>query len=153
MLYRIWRLAVKELIQLVRDRLLGPFVLLGPLTELLMVAWSTSQGIEHLPTAVLDMDRSAASRGLVEAMINTETFDPFLVETLDQLTTDIDEGRALAAWIIPHGFEEQLLYASADAPTVQLVVDGADAVKLVRWLLGRDTPLTPLREERDNPWD
>ena len=61
MLYRIWKLAVKELIQLVRDRLLGPFVLLGPLAELLMVAWSTSQGIEHLPTAVLDLDRSAAS--------------------------------------------------------------------------------------------
>jgi ABC-2 type transport system permease protein len=128
MLYRIWKLTVKELIQLARDRLMAPFVLLGPLTELLMVAWSTSQGIEHLPTAVLDMDRSAASRGLIVAMANAETFDPFLVETLEQLTADIDEGRALAAWVIPHGFEAQLLDENADAPTVQLIVDGADAV-------------------------
>jgi ABC-2 type transport system permease protein len=128
MLYRIWRLVVKELIQLVRDRLLGPFVLLGPLTELLMVAWSTSQGIEHLPTAVLDMDRSAASRGLIEAMINTETFDPFLVETLDQLTADIGGGDALVAWVIPRGFEAQLLDVSGSAPSIQLILDGADAV-------------------------
>jgi ABC-2 type transport system permease protein len=127
MLYRIWRLAVKELIQLWRDRLLGPFVLLGPLTELLLVAWSTSQGIEHLPTAVLDMDRSAASRGLIEAMINTETFDPFLVETMDQLTADVDGGRALVAWVIPPGFESQLLNVTASAPSIQLVLDGADA--------------------------
>lgn len=64
MLYRIWKLAVKELIQLVRDRLLAPFVLLGPLAELLLIAWSTMQGIEHLPTAVLDMDRQRCQPGL-----------------------------------------------------------------------------------------
>ena len=105
MLYRIWKLTIKELIQLARDRLMAPFVLLGPLTELLMVAWSTSQGIEHLPTAVLDLDRSAASRGLIAAMVNTETFAPYAVETMDQITADIDGGRALAAWVIPRGFE------------------------------------------------
>jgi len=79
MLYRIWQLIIKEFIQLFRDRLLAPFVLLGPLTELLMVAWSTSQGIDHLPTAVLDLDQSDASRGLIAAMVNSETFDPYLI--------------------------------------------------------------------------
>jgi ABC-2 type transport system permease protein len=128
MLYRIWRLAVKELIQLVRDRLLGPFVLLGPLTELLLVAWSTSQGIKHLPTAVLDLDQTAASRGLITAMVNTETFDPYPVETLDQITSEIVSGRALAAWVIPRGFEAQLLDVSGGASPVQLVLDGADAM-------------------------
>ena len=68
MFYRIWSLIVKELIQLWRDKLMMLFVLLGPLTELLMVAWSTSQGIDHLPTAVLDLDRTAASRGLVDIL-------------------------------------------------------------------------------------
>jgi ABC-2 type transport system permease protein len=128
MWYRIWRLTVKELIQLARDRLLAPFVLLGPLTELLLVAWSTSQGIKHLPTIVLDLDHSAASRGLIEAMVNTDTFDPYAVETLDQATAEIQDGRALAAWIIPRGFEAGLLDTAGDAPSVQLVLDGADAV-------------------------
>jgi ABC-2 type transport system permease protein len=128
MIYRIWNLIVKEFIQLFRDRLLAPFVLLGPLSELLMVAWSTSQGIEHLPTAVLDLDHSHASRGLITAMANTETFDPYFVESLDQITMEIDRGRALAAWVIPPNFERQLLDADGKPAQVQLVVDGADAM-------------------------
>jgi ABC-2 type transport system permease protein len=128
MLHRIWKLTIKELIQLVRDRLLAPFALLGPLAELLLIAWSTSQGIEHLPTAVLDLDRSAASRGLISAMVNTETFDPYMVDTLDRITEDIHGGQALAAWVIPHGFEAQLQDAGSNAPSVQLILDGADAM-------------------------
>jgi ABC-2 type transport system permease protein len=98
------------------------------LSELLLIAWSTSQGIEQLPTAVLDLDRSAASRGLIAAMVNTETFDPYFVETLDRITEDIHQGRALAAWVIPRGFEAQLLDASDTFSSVQLILDGADAM-------------------------
>ena len=126
MLYRMRTLITKEFIQLFRDRLLAPFILLGPLAELLMVAWSTSQGIDHLPTAVLDMDRTGASRGLVVAMENAETFEPYHVESLDQVTDDIDRGRALAAWVIPAGFQAQMTSATAEPPQLQLIVDGAD---------------------------
>ena len=128
MLHRIWNLTVKEFIQLIRDRFMAPFVLLGPLAELLMVAWSTAQGIEHLPTAVLDLDQTQASRGLIVAMANTETFDPYFVETLDQITEDVQDGRALAAWVIPHGFQEKLMDAGAAPSPVQLIVDGSDAL-------------------------
>jgi len=128
MLYRIWNLIVKELIQLWRDRLMILFVLLGPLTEMLMVAWSTSQGINHLPTAVLDLDRTAASRGLISAMANTETFDPYFVETMDQVSDDVGGGRAMAAWVIPAGFQAQLNDPTGDPPQVQVIVDGADVV-------------------------
>ena len=128
MLYRIWNLIVKELIQLRRDRLMVFFVLFGPLTELLMVAWSTSQGINHLPTAVLDLDRTAASRGLITAVANTETFDPYFVETMAQVSDDVGSGRAMAAWVIPAGFQAQLNDAAADPPQVQVIVDGADVV-------------------------
>lgn len=126
MLYRMRTLITKEFIQLFRDRLLAPFILLGPLAELLMVAWSTSQGIDHLPTAVLDMDRTGASRGLVVAMENAETFEPYQVKSLDQVTDDIDRGRALAAWVIPAGFQAQMTSATAEPPQLQLIVDGAD---------------------------
>jgi ABC-2 type transport system permease protein len=126
MLYRIWTLITKEFIQLFRDKLLAPFVLLGPLSELLLIAYSTSQGIDHLPTAVLDLDRSPASRALVAAMENAETFDPYYVESLDAVTAAISGGQAMAAWVIPHGFQVQLLNGST-AP-LQLIVDGADVM-------------------------
>ncbi|MFN2221228.1 MAG: ABC transporter permease [Chloroflexota bacterium] len=124
--HRLWNLIRKEFIQLFRDRLLAPFILLGPLAELLMVAWSTSQGIDHLPTAVLDLDHSGASRGLVLAMENAETFDPYYVDSLDQVTYAIDRGQALAAWVIPAGFQAQMTSATADPPQLQLIVDGSD---------------------------
>ena len=114
--------------QLFRDKLLAPLVILGPLAELLMVAYSSSQGIDHLPTAVLDLDNSSASRGLIVAMENSETFDPYFVDDLDQVTWDIENGRALAAWVIPHGFEEQLLDVEQAQSPVQLVVDGSDVM-------------------------
>jgi len=126
MLFRMRTLITKEFIQLFRDKLLAPFVLLGPLTELLLIGWSTSQGIDHLPTAVLDMDMSQASRGLVVAMENAETFDPYYVESLDRVTDDIDHGRALAAWVIPAGFQAGLEGSGPDRPQVELIVDGSD---------------------------
>jgi ABC-2 type transport system permease protein len=128
MLHRIWNLVVKEFIQLLRDRVLAPLVLLGPLAELLMIAWSTSQGIDHLPTAILDLDRTAASRELVVAMKNSETFAPYHVTSLDQISDDVINGTALAAWVIPNGFQAQLIDSRAKPPQVQLVVDGADVL-------------------------
>jgi ABC-2 type transport system permease protein len=142
MVYRIWNLIIKEFIQLFRDRLLGPFVLLGPLTELLLVAWSTSQGIEHLPTAVLDLDQTAASRGLITAMANSDTFDPYPVWSFAEIAGEIDRGQALAAWVIPSGFEGRLQAPSEGPAPVQLVVDGADimaaqtATEVARGLVG-----------------
>ena len=128
MFYRTWNLIKKEFTQLFRDRLLAPLVILGPLSELLMIAWSSSQGIDHLPTAVLDLDNTNASRGLIVAMENTETFDPYFVDNLDHVTGDIESGRALAAWVIPRGFEARLLAADQASSPVQLVVDGSDVM-------------------------
>jgi ABC-2 type transport system permease protein len=128
MLYRTWNLTIKEFTQLFRDRLLAPLVLLGPLAELLMIAWSSLQGIDHLPTAVLDLDNSNASRALIVAMENTETFDPYFVANLDQITADIQAGTALAAWVIPRGFEAQLLNTDEASSAIQLIVDGSDVM-------------------------
>ena len=126
MLTRIWTLAVKELIQLWRDKLILLFVFLGPATELSLVAWSTSGDIDHVPTAIVDRDRSAASRALVLALENTETFDAIhypLDE--DAAAALVDSGTALVAVVIPQGFEEQIISGGTPAQ-VQVILDGAD---------------------------
>ena len=126
MLTRIWTLAVKELIQLWRDKLILLFVFLGPATELSLVAWSTSGDIDHVPTALVDRDRSAASRALVLALENTETFDAIhypLDE--DAAAALVDSGTALVAVVIPQGFEEQIICGGTPAQ-VQVILDGAD---------------------------
>ncbi len=126
MLTRIWALAVKELIQLWRDKLILLFIFLGPATELSLVAWSTSGDIDHIPTAVVDRDRSAASRALVQALENTDTFDATHYP-LDESAAAalVDAGRALVAVVIPPGFQAQL--SMLDKPAqLQVILDGAD---------------------------
>ncbi len=128
MFYRIWNLIHKEFIQLFRDRLLAPLVILGPLAELLMIAWSSSQGIDHLPTAVLDLDKSESSRALISAMENSETYDPYFVFSLDEIDDEVSNGRAMAAWVIESGFEQNLYRTGVEPASLQLIVDGSDVM-------------------------
>ena len=131
MLYRIWKLTTKELIQLVRDRLLAPFALLGPLAELLMVAWSTSQGIENLPTAVLDLDRSAASRALVVSLENTGTFrQPEYVSDMPTIEDALVRGTINAALVIPPDYEEEM-DSSTGTPTLFFILNGAESTPAI----------------------
>jgi ABC-2 type transport system permease protein len=126
MFTRTWNLAIKELLQLWRDKLILLFVLLGPMSELTLVAWATSGDIEHIPTAIVDRDVSAASRELVEALENTGTFDAdYYLQTDEQARALVDAGTALVAILIPPGFEERLVGYSKPAQ-VQIILDGAD---------------------------
>jgi ABC-2 type transport system permease protein len=126
MLTRIWTLTVKELIQLWRDKLILLFVFLGPAAELSLVAWSTSGDIDHIPTAVVDRDRTAASRALVLALENTETFDAIHYPPDETAAAAlVDSGSALVAVVIPLGFEEQISSLGRPAQ-VQVILDGAD---------------------------
>ena len=128
MLGRIWTLIVKELIQLRRNTLLWFMAVFGALLETALVAYSGSVPIEHLPLAVLDQDRTWASRALVVALENTETFDANYYPTdLDEVRRLVDRGKATAAVVISYGFAEQLEDPMAPPPQVQVIVDGSDS--------------------------
>ncbi len=126
MIVRIWNLATKELLHLWRDKMILLFVFMGPISELALVAWATSGDIEHIPTAIIDRDRSAASRALVQALENTETFDAnYYPRDEEEARALVDAGTVLVALLIPLDFEEQLVRVGESAQ-VQLILDGAD---------------------------
>jgi len=127
MFHRIWHLVTKELIHLRRDILLVSFLVLGPVSELVFIAWATSADIEHLPTAVVDHDRTEASRALVLALENSETFDAdYYPASERELRTLIDAGTVAIGVLIPSGFAETLAAPSSDLPQVQVILDGSD---------------------------
>ena len=126
MLTRVWTLTAKELIHLWRDKMILLFVFLGPVSELALVAWATSGDIDHLPTAIVDQDRTASSRALVQALENTDTFDADYYPLDEEEARDlVDSGAALVAVLIPPGFEEHLLDSDNQAQ-VQIILDGAE---------------------------
>jgi ABC-2 type transport system permease protein len=126
MFVRIWNLAVKELLELWRDKMILLFVFLGPISELTLVAWATSGDIQHLPMAIVDRDGTVSSRALVQALVNTQTFDArFYSQDEGQAQALVDAGTALVAVLIPAGFEKELL-AFRQPAQVQIILDGSD---------------------------
>ncbi|MGD2206257.1 MAG: ABC transporter permease [Anaerolineae bacterium] len=127
MFTRIWNLALKEIIQLWRDKMILIFIILGPVSELTLVAWATSADIEHIPTAIVDRDRSATSRRLVRTLENTDTFDAdYYLSDEAEAQSLVDTGTALVAVLIPVGFEKDLLALDSKPAQVQIILDGAD---------------------------
>jgi len=129
MLYRTWTFILKELIQLFRNPFLVFLVTLGPLTEMSMVAWSTAAPIEHLPTAVVDLDRSHESRILLAALHNTETFDfRYYLDSVDETRPLVEGGKVVGALVIPTGYGRNLSTPLGETPTLSFTLDGSDPV-------------------------
>lgn len=129
MLYRTWTLILKELIQLFRNPFLVFLVTLGPLSEMSMVAWSTAAPIEHLPTAVVDLDRSQESRDLLEALNNTKTFDfRYYLDSVDETRSLVEEGNVVGALFIPPGYGGKLNTPTGKTPTLSFTLDGSDPI-------------------------
>jgi ABC-2 type transport system permease protein len=122
---RIANLVVKDLQQFFRDRVLLIFVLVGPTFQLLMMGQATASDIKHLPTAIVDGDRTSDSRALMVALDNLDALDvTHYLEGELEAGPLLDRGEISIAVVIPSGFA-----ASLDSPsertTVQILVDGS----------------------------
>jgi ABC-2 type transport system permease protein len=108
-----------------RDRFtLGMMVGL-PAIQLLLFGFAIRMEVRHLPTVVLDESRTAESRALVQAMVNTGNFD-FLapVQSRDELRRLVERGDARAGIIIPPTFEADL--KRRRTARAQFIIDAAD---------------------------
>lgn len=123
---KILAVAWKELIQSARDPLSLAMLLGVPTMMLLLYGYALSFDVGHVRLAVQDLDKSAASRGLIAAFFNNEHFD--LVADLPagadlERMTERREVRGIL--IIPAGTATDL--SRGQNVKVQLIVDGADA--------------------------
>ncbi|MFN2121723.1 MAG: ABC transporter permease [Anaerolineales bacterium] len=123
---RIWALVVKEFIHLRNDWWLPAFMLIGGASELLLVAWATSQPITNLPLMVFDQDRTTVSRNVIADLVNTGTFRaPQYVDNMQTIRDAMDRGQVNAALVIPPDFASQL-EAQAGKPTLLVILNGAE---------------------------
>jgi ABC-2 type transport system permease protein len=127
-LYRIWGLVIKELLQLRRDKLLLGFLLLGPLLELLLMGGMAGGGVRNLPLAVVDLDRSRASRELITRLDQT---DKLLIRTYGDSVAQAEEwmqsGQVGVIVAIPPGYGKSLTDPLQSAE-VQIIADGSSYV-------------------------
>ncbi|MDI6717325.1 MAG: ABC transporter permease [Actinomycetota bacterium] len=114
----------KEFIHILRDPRTLAITLFLPLFQLIMFGYALSFDINHIPAAVYDSDRTAASRTLADNFSSSGYFDIQIRSSKMDFAQKLDAGEIKVAIIIPKGFEKKLLVG--DKAKVQVLVDGSD---------------------------
>jgi ABC-2 type transport system permease protein len=116
----------KETHQILRDRRTLMIVLFLPVFFLLLFGYALNFDIRHVKLAVEDRDRSAESRRLVSAFVNSGYFDLEAVVTSEREVDDLmDRNRIRAALIIPQGLSRDV---QLGRPTeVEVLINGDNA--------------------------
>jgi len=125
--HRILRIIRKEFIQLRRDPRLLRLVLVAPVLQLFVFGYSVTTDVTHISTAVLDEDRTSASRALTERFVRSRYFDyDHDLSHPDEIDRLLDTGKAQLVLRIPRGFAKEL--ARGRTAEVQLILDGSDSM-------------------------
>jgi ABC-2 type transport system permease protein len=129
----------KELTQIIRDKMALGLALVLPLTQLILMGSAISLTVADLPIAVQDLDDSPASRTLVDAFRQSNTFRivPFSVDR--QPETAFTSNQARAALIIPARFGRDI--ARGVSSPVQMLIDASDS-NTARLISGYATEVT-----------
>jgi ABC-2 type transport system permease protein len=125
MIERTVTVARKELLHIVRDRRTLAVVFLIPVIQLFLLGYAATTDIEHLPTAVLDADRSAQSRELIGAYEKSSYFDIVgYAQSEAELARWLDQGTVRAGLIVPVGYGADIVAGRTAEASV--IIDGSD---------------------------
>ena len=122
---RIRLLIWKEFLQLRRDPLLLRLLFIMPIAQLILFGYVVAADVTNLPTAVVDLDRTATSRALSAHFDASDYFDVVARPAESELQPLMDTGRIGIAIVIPEGTQAAL--DRGETAPVGVVVDGSDS--------------------------
>ncbi len=128
-----WRrtkaIAVKEVLQLSRDRLTFGMIIGIPIIQLLLFGFAINQDVRHISAGVADLAGTSASRSLVSAVEATQVLDVNVhVRSGEELEDLLRVGRISVGIYIPPDFERRI--TRGDRTAADLLVDASDPVIL-----------------------
>ncbi len=122
----LWRVIVKEFLQLRRDRKMGPLIFIAPAVQILLFGYAATTDVTNVPLVLVDGDRGAESRALVDRFLGSGYFE---LAGTEESTTAVDpwlvEGRAQVALVVPPGYGREI--AGGRSAAVAVIADGTDA--------------------------
>ncbi len=125
-LLRIRALLRKELRQIFRDPKTKRIIFASPIIQLLLFGYAVNTDVHDVATFVVDHDRTAESRALVDALTAGGYFR--VVGQSDRpadMGAALDRGQAVLGVQIPQGFARDL--AAGRGADVQVLVDGTNS--------------------------
>jgi ABC-2 type transport system permease protein len=123
---RLFALLIKESTELLRNRQLVIFLTIAPIISMVIFGYVLNSNVTHLRLGILDGDRVALSRELVDAFTANQVFlvDHYTNSQPD-LTQQIERGQVDAGLIIPSTFSRDLLQTGTSE--VAMAIDGINA--------------------------
>lgn len=126
MFARVYQMMLKEFIQIFRDPRLRAVILLMPLLQTIIFGYAINIDVRDITIAVYDLDRSAASRGLIESLEKSGYFRLVKGLTDDhQIRRTLDHGEATVVIQVNPGFQENLLVGRT--AQALFLIDGTDS--------------------------
>jgi len=124
---RLWSIIQKELVHIRRDRRTLLIQVSLPVTLLFLFGYAVELQVDHLPTVVVDHDRTRASWEFLEAMRNSSFFDlTTYAESEKAAIKAIDQREARVAILIPPGFAVAI--ERGEGAQVLIIIDGSEAM-------------------------
>ncbi|MFA5844701.1 MAG: ABC transporter permease [Coriobacteriia bacterium] len=123
---RVRLLMAKEFLQLLRDRAMIPILFVMPVLQLVMFGYVVGADVRDIRTAVVDLDRSTASREAIGAFSGSGYFRIVASPSSeDGVRTLMDTNEAQVAVIVPAGYGR--LVAQRRSGAIEVIVDGSDS--------------------------
>jgi ABC-2 type transport system permease protein len=126
MFERLKSMLIKEFIQVFRDPRMRFVIFLIPAVQTVVFGYAVNTDVQHVKTAVYDLDNSTESRDLTARFVKSGYFD--IVEYVyreDRARELIDRSRVKAVLRMDRGFGDALR-AGRTAP-LQITLDGTDS--------------------------
>lgn len=123
---RIAALMLKEFLALLKDRKSRLVVIVPPMIQLLVFGYAATFDLKHVPFAIYNEDRGAASRELISGFQGSPNFQPVAQITHDtEIRPLIERRKALVVVHIGPRFTSDLLLGRTSA--VQIILDGRNS--------------------------
>jgi ABC-2 type transport system permease protein len=123
--YMLWAVVQKEIRQTVRDRRMMALLIAAPLIQLVLFGNAVQLDVDRVPTAVVDLDKSAESRLHLRRVLADGTLSKvYETDSTQAAQRMLETTEAAAVLVVPEGFARDV--ARARPTHVQMVLDGSD---------------------------
>jgi ABC-2 type transport system permease protein len=122
---RIFAIAVKEMLHILRDPRSLMLAIAMPLIMVLLYGYAINMDIKRLRVGILDLDHTSQSADFIRRMTSSRfILDAGRVESRDEIETDFRRNLYHAVLVLPNGYAKSL--TGEQVTNVQVLVDGAD---------------------------
>jgi len=123
---RILHVARKEFIQTFRDPRMFVFIFIAPILQLFLFGYAVTTDVNNITLAVMDRDRSVASRDLVRSVLNSGYFTfAGAVDSEEQIAEALVDTRADVVLVFPERFADRL--DRGESAPLQVLLDGSES--------------------------